>query len=158
MKRCNECLIELPLTWFGGDKKMKDGLNSKCKPCRNMLAWLWLEADPPGDRREKGREYTKAWQRWLKENDPERYKAMKRKGREAYRRRHPEQHLAENARWWAALKADPERYAAYRERHRERQRNASPEVRERANARKRTPEARARNNARKLAARQLAAS
>lgn len=84
-KLCNRCKAEKPLTEYNSDKSRKDGLQNRCRPCkqeqdrqygeknkerRNKRSKAWREANP-----EKARATIKRWQ----EENPERYREIQRK-------------------------------------------------------------------------------
>lgn len=45
MKRCGSCKEELDLSMFGRDKRTKDGLVYRCKPCDRIATAKWREAN-----------------------------------------------------------------------------------------------------------------
>jgi len=45
MKKCTKCSIEKPFNEFHIQKTGKDGLNSKCKECKNSYAKIYDKAN-----------------------------------------------------------------------------------------------------------------
>jgi hypothetical protein len=71
IKRCPKCGIEKPLYAFSKNKASRDGLQSCCKPCRQVIMKVWRENNPDREKqqqaqyrkthREKRREYDRQW-------------------------------------------------------------------------------------------------
>jgi len=80
-KVCKKCGKELTLDKFGKYSKAKDGLNSKCKDCKNVEGALYRKNHP--DR-------IKASQDKFKKNNPEKI----REGHALYRKKYPKKNKA----------------------------------------------------------------
>lgn len=72
-KRCPQCSIEKSLDAFSKNKASRDGLQSCCKPCWQILVKTWRENNPERTKqhyekyrnlhREKRREYNQQWRK-----------------------------------------------------------------------------------------------
>lgn len=57
-KTCGLCKTEKPIEEFGKNRRTKDGLNGRCKPCHNA-AWKKWAAENPEKVRESSARYSK---------------------------------------------------------------------------------------------------
>lgn len=70
-KRCTKCGETRPVAEFGPNKRMRDGLNSNCRPCRRAAKRKWA-----ADNAQRVAEYNKGWKaenpryhaEWQKDN------------------------------------------------------------------------------------------
>jgi len=103
MKRCTGCAAEKPASDFYRDKQKKDGLSSRCKPCKNADNRAHFLADPTAARRGK--------RKWAKAN-PGRMRALG----DRWRAANPAKVKASFAKW---AKANKPKIVEWRESHRE---------------------------------------
>jgi len=96
VKRCNGCDQDLPLSGFSKNRRMKDGLQTRCKPCMRALQDKWRKENPEKPRElarrsyknnaEKERARARRWyqdnpgysKQWDAENPDKRKAAMQR--------------------------------------------------------------------------------
>lgn len=105
-KVCRGCGVLRPLCQFSRNRRMKDGLQQKCKECCSAEHKQWRNKDP--ERRERSKERARRWrrenperakenvQRWLDEHPEQAAEISRRRARRA-RERNPEKHVARKA-------------------------------------------------------------
>ena len=121
MKTCSKCKQEKPRSEFYAEKRVsrsKDGLKSQCRVCHQGYSDEWATRHPEkreeisrrskAKHRVKGLATARAWKKdnkdkvranralW-KKNNPDRFDAIMRRGRKAWKQRHPEALLADSA-------------------------------------------------------------
>lgn len=110
MKTCSKCKLAKPLTEFGRDKKMKDGVRYCCKQCNNAASIAWALAYP--DRKKAARI------KYITTN-PEANAASK----AVYRKNNKEKIAVSNAQY---RKENPEKNTAYGASYRAKKALATP--------------------------------
>lgn len=99
MKTCSGCGEPKPLTDYGRDAQKRDGLTSRCLPCRRADCARYAATDAGrASQRKRGRRFAQA--------NPEKVKAWTR----AWRESHPDYSAEANRKW---REANPGATAAY---------------------------------------------
>ena len=95
-KRCCTCREYKPISRFGKDRQVKDGLSRRCKQCNSVRNKIWYKEHP--ERKLSVKRYSDSHKNEVRE------KVRK------WNRAHPERVMDKVRKW---IKANPEKYKAH---------------------------------------------